>query len=340
MKDRITVSVILPACDAAATLERAVSSIVCQSFARFELILVENGSSDETYRIASGWARRDPRIRIERLDRSDLVAALNRGIAVARGDYLARMDADDIAHPRRLEMQAAFLDEHPEIDLVACRVAYGGDPSRNAGFAEYVAWSNRLLSPEEIALNRFVESPVVHPSVMFRRSLVERYGTYTPGPFPEDYELWLRCLEGGARFAKLPEVLLTWSDSPARLTRTDLRYARDRFFAVKARYLATYLQRVNPHHPRIWLIGAGRVARRRARLLEPFGVEVAGYVDIDPRKIGHCIQGKPVISREEAPAPGEAFLVSFVAARGARDDIEAWLQARGHLPGIDYLLAA
>lgn len=340
MTHRVTVSVILPACNAAATLERAVSSIVSQTFDRFELIIIENGSRDETYQIASRWSCRDPRICVHRRDSPDLVGALNCGISLAQGDYIARMDADDVAHPRRLELQVAYLDRHPDIDLVAARVAYGGDPVQNPGFVDYVNWSNRLLTPEEIAANRFVESPVVHPSVMFRRSLVHRFGPYARGPFPEDYELWLRCLDRGAHFAKLPEVLLTWNDSAGRLTRTDLRYARDSFFTVKARYLAAFLQRANPRHPRVWIIGAGRIARRRARLLEPFGVEIEGYVDIDPKKIGHRIHGKPVVSREEAPSPGEGYLVSFVAARGARSEIEHWLQARGHRPGLDYILAA
>ena len=83
--------------------------------------------------------------------------------------------------------QRRHLDARPEIGLVASRVRFGGDPDRAAGYARYVGWTNRLLTHEQISLARFVESPLAHPSVMFRRTLVERWGGYADGDFPEDY---------------------------------------------------------------------------------------------------------------------------------------------------------
>src|SRR5207247_9233486 len=127
----------------------------------------------------------------------------------------------------------------------------------------HVDWSNTLLSHQEISLARFVESPVVHPSVMFRRELIDRLGGYAEGQFPEDYELWLRWLEAGVRFEKLPEALLRWRDRDARLSRSDPRYDSEAFYRMKAIYLARWLAANNRHHPKIVVCGAGRLTRRR-----------------------------------------------------------------------------
>ena len=101
--------------------------------------------------------------------------------------YIARMDADDICRPERLALQADFLDREPGIGLVGGRVEYLGDAKKNEGLAHFVRWSNSLIAARDISLYRFVESPLIHPSVMFRRALPERFGPYRDGPFPEDY---------------------------------------------------------------------------------------------------------------------------------------------------------
>jgi hypothetical protein len=175
---------------------------------------------------------------------------------------------------------------------------------------------------------------------MFRRTCVEQAGAYRDGAFPEDYELWLRWLEAGVRMAKLPEFLLTWSDPPDRLSRTDRRYAVRAFYRCKAEYLAHWLTRRNPHHPEIILWGAGRETRKRADALLEHGVAIAAYVDIDPRKIGQVIHGIPVIDEDQLPPPGDAFVVSYVGTRGARDDIRSRLAARGFTEGENFIMGA
>ena len=224
--------------------------------------------------------------------------------------------------------------------LVACRVEFGGNREAQAGYAAYVDWTNSLLEPEAIALNRFVESPLAHPSVMFRRELVDRFGGYRQGAFPEDYELWLRWLDAGVRMAKLPEVLLTWSDPPGRLSRTDGRYSVRAFYECKLEYLARWLAANNPRHPEVIVWGAGRETRKRAELLVRHGIRIVAYVDIDPRKLGQTIHGRPVLREDDLPAPGRGFVVSCVGSRGARDDIRGRLSGRGDVEGVHFILAA
>jgi len=334
------ISVVMPVWNAQNTLDTAVRSIQEQTEHDWELIAVDDGSTDETPRLLAAFAREDARVRFLRTPHRGIVAALNSGMAVARATLIARMDADDRSLPDRLRCQADFLNAHPDIGLVGCRARFGGDSKTAAGLALYVEWNNSLCTPEAITSNRFIESPLVHPSVVFRRELIERFGAYRDGDFPEDYELWLRWIEAGVRMAKLPETLLVWNDPPARLTRSDARYAPRNLFACKAPFLARWLECNNPHHPEVVVWGAGRETRKRAEALTHHGVRITAYVDIDPRKIGNVISGRPVLSPDDLPRPDACFLVSCVGSRGARDDIRERLTRRGWIEGRNMIMAA
>lgn len=330
----------MPVHNAAPTLAAAVDSLVRQTDPAWELVAVDDGSTDASGAILEAYARRDRRIRVIRAERRGLVSALNAGLSAAAAPLVARLDADDVCVPERLACQRRHLDARPETGLVASRVRFGGDPEHAAGYARYVGWTNRLLTHEQISQARFVESPLVHPSVVFRRTLVERWGGYADGDFPEDYELWLRWLEAGVRMEKLAEALVVWNDSPTRLSRSDGRYATAAFYRLKARYLARWLAVHNPHHPAVILWGAGRRTRKRAQHLLDRNITVEAFVDIDPCKVGRCIGGRPVLAPDELPPAGTSFVVSYVGSARARDHIEARLQAAGYRCGVDYIAAA
>jgi glycosyltransferase involved in cell wall biosynthesis len=335
------ISVVLPVRDGAATLGRALASLRAQTWTDWELIAVDDGSTDATGALLAQAVRDDARVRVLSCEREGIVVALNAGLAAARGEFVARMDADDEAHPERLAAQIALLRERPEIGLAGCLVDFGGDRAANAGYALHVDWLNALVSPEQIALNRFVESPLAHPSVMFRRELVEKFGGYRAGDFPEDYELWLRWLDAGVRMTKVPRVLLTWHDAPSRLSRVDPRYAPEAFFATKSAYLARELVRIAGGR-RVLVWGAGRPTRKRAAYLGAHGVTIAGYIDIDPKKAGRALggTGAPVIAPAQIPPPADVFVLGYVAKRGARELHREHLARRGFLEARDFLMCA
>lgn len=333
------VSVVMPARDAGATVARAVASIQGQTFRDWELVALDDGSKDATRFILIEMAQADPRIRVLRT-KSGLAGALNAGVAAAAGDFIARMDADDDSLPERLARQVALLQARPDLGVVGCQVEFAGDRAAAEGYALHVDWTNRLLAPEEIELNRFIESPFPHPSVMFRRHLVHDHGGYRDGQFPEDYELWLRWLDAGVRMAKVPEVLLRWHDTPDRLSRTDPRYAPDAFYRLKALWLAEWLKRELDPPRRVWIWGAGRPTRQRIAHLVAQGVAVAGYVDVDLKKTGRRVGGLPVVGPEALPPREESFLLGYVGTRGARDQIRAALARAGRAEGRDFLMCA
>lgn len=333
------VSVVLPVFNARATLPRAVASVRAQTFADWELVAVDDGSTDGSGEWLVQAAREEPRLRVLHRPHAGLVPALNAGLAAARGEFIARFDADDECLPERLAVQVALLEANPSLGVAGCLVEFAGDRVAQAGYAAHVDWLNSLVTPDDIALGRFIESPHAHPSVTFRRELVAQHGGYRDGPFPEDYELWLRWLEARVTMAKAPRVLLRWHDPPGRLSRTDARYAPAAFFRLKAPYLARWL-RTHTGGREIRVIGAGRLTRRRVGLLEAEGVQVAGFVDVNPRRLGVARDGRRIIAWEELPPPGEVFLLGYVANRGARGPQREFLAARGWREGEDLLFAA
>lgn len=336
----VDLSVIMPVFNAEDTLDEAIHSILEQSCNNFEFIIVDDGSSDSSSQIIDKWAGEDDRIRPVYNDHRGIVKALNKGLRQAKGRYIARMDADDISLPLRLEKQVTFLDEHPEIGLVSCLVEHLGNQQTQEGYARYVSWINGLTSAEEIRMNRFIESPLAHPSVCFRQSLIPKYGDYRDGNFPEDYELWLRWLDQGVQMRKLPEVLLQWRDQENRLSRNHPRYSTEAFYKIKAEYLAQWLQSQNPYHPYIVIWGAGRTSRKRAELLTQYGVRITHYIDVDPKKVGQNIHGRPVWGPDDIPADGARFIISYVGNRGVNQKIFDYLKERGYRLDKHFIFAA
>ena len=336
-----SVSVLMPVRNAASTVVRAVESIREQTWQDWELIAIDDGSSDNTREQLQKLARKDGRIHVLVRRHRGIAESLNDGLEFAGGEWIARMDADDESHPERLAEQVAFLRTHRDVGLASCLVEFGGDRNASAGYALHVDWINSLVTPDEIALNRFVESPLAHPSVMFRREIVARHGGYRAGEFPEDYDLWLRWLDAGVKMAKVPRVLLRWQDSPGRLSRLDRRYDPEAFFRLKAEWISRAVGRVAASR-RVLVWGAGRPTRKRAGILEAHGVRIAGYVDVDLKKVTAAIGGTgvPVIAPADLPSPSDAFVLGYVSSRGARELIRTELRGRGFGEGADFLMCA
>jgi cellulose synthase/poly-beta-1,6-N-acetylglucosamine synthase-like glycosyltransferase len=333
---RPAVSVLLPVRDASATLEACLASLAGQTLGDHEVVAVDDGSTDGSRELLARAASGDRRLRVLSRPAEGLVSALNAGLAAARAPFLARMDADDVAHPERLHLQVAYLRAEPTVHVLGSRVEILGGRD-NRGMQAYVEWSNRLLDHAAIERDMFVESPLVHPSITLRTSALRALGGYRAFFGPEDYDLWLRARAAGLRFSKLAEPLLSWRDSPTRLTRRDPRYAAARFQDLKIERLAD-----GPLWPgrRVVIWGAGPVGKSWARALLPRGHAVQAFVEVDPRKIGQRIHGAPVVSVTHVVAPDGALHLAAVADAGARRRIRAEATRLGRHEGPDLVAVA
>ncbi|MBM4382284.1 MAG: glycosyltransferase [Deltaproteobacteria bacterium] len=330
------VSVLLPVRDAEATLACALASVARQSEARFECVIVDDGSRDESREIAQRFAARDARFRVIAAPREGLVAALNRGIAECGAPLVARFDADDVMRRTRLAKQCDALDADPALAGVGCHVHLFPQRAISEGLRDYGAWLNSLASAADIARDAFVECPLAHPTLVLRRELLRSLG-YRERGWPEDYDLVLRVLASGRALGVVPEKLLAWRDGPARLSRTSPAYAQAAFTACKAEYLA---QGFLAAHERYALWGYGGTGRALAKALAARGKQLGRVIELHPRRLGQRIHGAEVVPpaalRERSALP---LLVS-VAGSKPRAEIRAELAALGYEERRDFVCAA
>jgi len=229
------VTVLMPVYNGARFLAGAMESVLGQTFGDFELLAINDGSSDQTAEILA--SSRDPRVRIVENGRNlGLIASLNKGLDLARGDYVARMDQDDLALPKRLEKQVHFLSASPRTGLCG------------TWFRTFGGTRSTVVRPparaDDMAARLFYESPLAHPTVMFRRGLFAEHGLRYSHDFPnaEDYELWTRVARI-TELANLPEVLLQYRRHDEQIS-TMKKAKQDE---TVRRILLRQLETIHPH---------------------------------------------------------------------------------------------
>ncbi|MDP4996712.1 MAG: glycosyltransferase [Akkermansiaceae bacterium] len=323
------VSVVLPFRNAEATLLDAVQSILLQEFQDLELIAVNDGSSDGS--VASLAEIKDPRFRqIQNKSDPGVVGATATGFAQASGEWFARMDADDIAMPRRIgeQLKAAKNDT----GVITCGVESVN--SQGNGMRRYVEWANSLVDHEAMSCSRFIECPVINPTAIIRRDWMDRVGGYHDTPWAEDHDLWLRLFAAGCRFVRVPEVLLQWRDSPDRLTRQDPRYGTEARSRMRAHHLKN-LPDVGEHG--VVIAGAGPIGKRLARDLQNEGVTVKGFFDVNPARVGQHIHGAEVAAPENMKTMWRSsIMLGAVGLKGARSIVREMALTAGRREGEDF----
>lgn len=208
-----TVSVLLPVHNGEDYLYEAIQSVIGQTFEDFELVVVDDGSTDSSGGIARQF--KDRRIRVFNQMNEGLPAALNRSIRLSRGKYLARQDHDDLSMPNRLKKQVEFLEARPDHGMVGAWAAIWEGNISSARVHRHPA--SNLAAKFELLFN----NPFVHSSVMIRKTALDTVGLYSTDPArqpPEDYELWSRI---GRRFAvaNIPEILSIYREIPQSFSR-------------------------------------------------------------------------------------------------------------------------
>ena len=221
---RTLVSVVVPIYNAADTIEEALQSLLRQTYTNLEILVVDDGSDDRSVAVADGL--REARVRIARQAHQGLVAALRTGFAQARGAYIARLDADDVTHERRIAAQVEYLEQHGDVGLLGSHARFEHSDGRGWVFEPPAA---------DRALRRYLlwDNPFVHSSVMFRRTAYDAAGGYTQGA-NEDYRLWIRMARGW-KLAVLPEVLVTH-----RIRTTSVSHGMRRSESLQARLAAQW----------------------------------------------------------------------------------------------------
>jgi FkbM family methyltransferase len=234
------ISLVMPALNAALTLPETLQSLTQQSFKDFELVLINDGSTDATLQIAADFAQH-LQIRIISHTRPHGVAqSLNDGVMASDCEWIARLDADDLATPDRLERQLHFLKTHTTIDVCGSAMQVFSSDAPGTRQLQYVL--DHPPTDAKIRTALLQRCAIAHPSVLCRRSVFERIGLYDAAfDFAEDYELWCRGSTKGIRFANLPEVLTWYRQHSSQVSHQKAQLQHERDLQVKARYYAALM---------------------------------------------------------------------------------------------------
>ncbi|MET6998758.1 glycosyltransferase [Chitinophaga sp. H8] len=231
MKIYPMVSVIIPCFNSSMFMREAIESIMNQSYPELEILLIDDGSTDNTLDIIQELSALDGRIKLVRNERNlKLVNTLNKGISLCNGKYIARMDADDIACPLRIEKQVAYMETHPEIGLLGSFIEEFDDK-------RIIGRGIQPISDERIRAYIFTASAFFHPGVLIRRDVLSAHNLQYEEQFTigQDHALWINMLQH-TKAANIPEILLRYRVNAQSLTQVSNRNRSSRRVVLKAIY--------------------------------------------------------------------------------------------------------
>lgn len=240
------ISVVMAAYNAEKYLKEAMDSILSQTFGDFELIVIDDASADGSGQILRGYAAKDSRVVVLVNEQNlGLTKSLNKGLSVAKGEYIARMDADDISVPDRFEKQVAFLDSHPDYSFVSCIGRYIDEDGKEEQLRLFPETN------EEIYAMMPKVDAVMHPGVMFRREDIRKIGDYCEDfRVVQDYDLWFRGMAAGYKFYNIQEPLVLFRRNDSYNARKSKAYRMVDYRVRKKGYKINKI----PLHKRVYLI--------------------------------------------------------------------------------------
>lgn len=264
MQNSRRISILMPVFNAAVYLQECLQSILDQSFSDWELLAVDDGSTDESADILERYNQMDERIQWHQNGKKGIIAALRKAYEMSSGAYITRMDADDRMAPQKLERMFNLLQVHGEGTLVTGLVQYFSESELGAGYQRYEQWLNDLALSGYPFQEIYKECVIPSPCWMVSRKDLEASGAFRPDTYPEDYDLCFRFYEKGLTPQAVPEVLHYWRDHSSRASRNDPNYSDTSFIDLKVPW---FLKLDYDKERPLVLWGAGKKGKRIAQLL-------------------------------------------------------------------------
>ncbi len=244
------ISIIMSVYNGEAYLREAIESIVNQTFKNWELIVINDCSKDSTAEILSDFASKDERIKVHTNEVNlKLPTSLNKAISLSTGKYIARMDADDISLPDRLEKQYAFMEKNSDISLSSCRFM----TMKNGVFASGGAGGR--VDSDAIRAMLLVSNPILHPGVFARAEVMKKFTYDTTLTCTEDLELWTRMVMAGEKMAILPECLLLYRLHDKQITSTTLERQHTEVLKIQQKYYGTMAKEMDSAMAEFYISG-------------------------------------------------------------------------------------
>lgn len=326
------VSIIIPFKNTATYLEECLNSIVTQTYPQWEVIAVNDHSTDDSLKIVQKFARKDSRIKVYGNLGKGVIQALQTGYAQSSGSFIARMDSDDIMTPDRLQVMTDALLKYGEGNVAVGKVKYFSHRGISDGYDRYEKWLNGLTQNGTNYSEIYKECVIPSPCWMVYRSDFEACDGFKPNRYPEDYDLTFRFYEKGFHIIPCNRILLYWRDYDHRTSRTSEHYAQNYFLDIKLHYFLKL-----DHNPNRSLViwGAGFKGKKIAKSLIKKEIEFSWICD-NPKKIGKEIYGKSLLPFQELDTIKNSQSIITVANEEAQKEIKMYFKKRLLLPMEDY----
>lgn len=279
------VSILIPAKNEAAFLEGCLNSILNQTYQNWECIVIDDHSSDDTFEIIQRFSECDNRFKGHQNKNKGIIEALKLAYRNSTGDYISRMDADDLMTANRVEVLLNNLLNNGKQYISVGQVQYFSENELSEGFQNYEHWLNDLTEKGDNFKDIFKECVIPSPCWMIHREDLDAVNAFDENRYPEDYDLAFRFYEAGFKVAPCDEVLHQWRDYATRSSRTDENYADDTFTEIKTYY---FLKLHREKNKQLVVIGAGNRGKRLAIHLSDLN-ESFHWLDHNPKKIGKHI---------------------------------------------------
>lgn len=329
------VSIIMPVFNGGSFLKDSIDSILSQSFTDFEFIIVNDGSTDQSIDIIMQYMKSDKRIVLISRKNEGIVNSLNQAAALSSGEYIARMDADDISMPDRIEKQLNFLENNPEYLLVASQIKTftQSDEIPQTELDRFRDWYNEGHTDEEIRKILPIGNCLNHPSILFRKEIIGLESLYKREfQCAEDYELFSRMIKLG-KFAKLNEPLINYRIHPGQISMEYRERQRKLDSIIKAKIISEdYCNKQS----RIVIWGCGNGGRMIAGKLVEAGLHVVGFIDKNSDSWNTSINGIPVLG-DESVLDKIDFEFIVLATTPGREYAINYLNEKGYTYGRNYL---
>jgi len=333
MNNQPLVSIIMAAKDTAPYLRQCLDSVRAQTYPHWELIAVNDHSTDATPQILQEYAAKDPRIRVFNSSRPRLIPTLQTGYAQARGQLINRMDSDDYMPADKLEaLVSAWLQQGKGTVIAGGTRHFVATGKVGDGFIRYEKWLNEVARTNTHYQEIYQECVIPSHCWIIHKDDFAAAGAFDPLVYPEDYDLCFRFYRLGLRVVGIDKILHYWRDRTNRISRTWDEYKDNRYFTLKLRYF--YELDRDPQRPLV-LWGAGKNGKDMARLLQQRGERFFWVCD-NKNKIGKAIYGVTLQHYAQIPSLDNPQVMVVVTSPEGKAAIRQQLAAWGKQPVKDY----
>ena len=279
------ISILIPFKNTELYLGDCIDSIVQQSYTNWELLIVDDGSTDTSYEVVKKYTNNENRIHLFKNEGGGIIEALRTGYKHAKGIFVTRMDSDDVMASNKLEQMQQSLVTYGEGHLALGHVRYFSDEGIGNGYKRYETWLNGLTSKGANFDEIYKECVIPSPCWMVYKTDLDRCGGFVPNTYPEDYDLAFRFYKQGLKCIASNELLHHWRDYPIRTSRVEAHYAENSFLELKVNY---FLELSHDKEKTIVIWGAGTKGKKVAQLLIEKNTPFVWVCD-NPKKIGKDI---------------------------------------------------